>query len=162
VRTLTLVSTPVYINERMKNTYSLGHGSRAEAFKTLGREAWLEATNRSTRFPPDTDAGLLAWYTSEFAKNRADAQLAMANLANTANVSDYLTRLRVPVLGLYPTDGPITGGEQERLLRERVGNLSIIHLPSSYHKIQLTFPAACATHLLHFVSQHDGLTCSES
>ena len=38
----------------------------------------------------------------------------------------------------------------------------LVHMPSSFHKIQLMFPAACANHLLHFIAQHDGIACRES
>jgi 3-oxoadipate enol-lactonase len=162
MRTLTLVSTPVYMSNEVKKTYAVGHGSRIEAFKTLGRDAWIDATNRSTRFPPDADPGLLSWYKQEFAKNRAEVQLAMADIVSSATVAEFLPRLQLPVLGLYPTSGPITGAEQEQLLVERIENLELVHLPSSFHKIQLTHPAACAGHLLRFISNHDGRPCTES
>jgi len=161
VRTLTLVSTPVYMSDKVKETYAVGHGSRIDAFKTMGRDAWLDATNSSTRFPPGTDPGLLTWYKEEFAKNRADVQLAMAGIVSTANVAEFLTDLTLPVLGLYPTDGPITGGQQEQLLVERVKNLELVHLPSAFHKIQLTHPATCAGNLLRFISRHDDRPCRE-
>jgi 3-oxoadipate enol-lactonase len=73
VRTLTLVSSPVYIGAATKKTYALGHESEAAAQKAMGMQAWVAATNRTTRFPPETDPGLLAWYEEEFAKNRVSA-----------------------------------------------------------------------------------------
>ena len=78
VRTLTLVSTPVFISDKMKETYSMGHASRVDAMKEMGRDAWLKATNRSTRFPPETDPALLDWYEAEFARSSNDVQLAFA------------------------------------------------------------------------------------
>jgi 3-oxoadipate enol-lactonase len=71
VRTLTLVASPVRINPEVKTTYAAGHASRAEAVNQLGMKGWLENTNRSTRFPPDADPGLVAWYNEEYLKNRA-------------------------------------------------------------------------------------------
>ncbi len=156
VRTLTLVSTPVYIGDRMKLSYA------PNAAEKLDREAWIEATNRSMRFPPDTDPGLLDWYKQEFARNRTDVQAAMAQLVNSANVLPYLDRIQAPVLGLYPTGGPITTPEQEQMLADRIKDLRLVHLPCSYHKVQMVFPAACAQHLLHFVAQHDGVACHEN
>jgi hypothetical protein len=38
----------------------------------------------------------------------------------------------------------------------------MVHLPTSFHKVQLLFPAACANHLLDFISQHDGIVCREN
>ena len=162
VRTLTLVATPVYISDKMKETYSLGHASRVDAMKEMGRDAWLKATNRSTRFPPDADPGLLDWYEAEFAKSDVDVQLAYSRLVNGASAADFLPLVKVPTLGLYPTEGPITSAEQEEMLVKNLRDFSLVHLPMRYHMINHVMPATCATHLLHFIAQHDGVACRES
>lgn len=161
VRTLTLVASPVFISDKMKETYSMGHKSRVDAMKEMGRDAWLKATNRSTRFPPDTDPGLLDWYESEFAKSSADVQLAFSKLVNGANAASFLPRVQAPVLGLYPTDGPITSAEQEQMLVANLRDFRLVHLPTRYHMVHHIAPAACAAHLLHFIAQHDGIACHE-
>jgi 3-oxoadipate enol-lactonase len=162
IRTLTLVSTPVYISDNMKETYSMGHKSRVDAMKKMGREAWLKATNRSTRFPPEIDPALLDWYENEFAKSSYEVQLAMARLVNDANASAYLSRIEAPVLGINPTSGPITSAEQEQMLRENLRNFRLVHLPTRYHMVHLISPATCANHLLHFIAQHEGVPCHEN
>jgi 3-oxoadipate enol-lactonase len=162
VRTLTLVSTPVYISDRMKETYAMGHRSRVDAMKEMGREAWLKATNRSTRFPPDADPALLDWYEAEFARSSTEVQLAYAKLVNGANAASFLPRVKAPVLGLYPTEGPITSAEQERMLVENLRDFSVVHLPTRFHMVHHIAPATCATQLLHFMAQHDGTPCRES
>ena len=162
VRTLTLVSTPVYISSATKQTYALGHKSEADAQRAMGMQAWVAATNRTTRFPPETDPGLLAWYEQEFASNRAEVQMAMSKLLHGVSAASFLPRVEAPVLGLYPTAGPITSAEQEQQLVANIKNLRMVHLPSQFHKVQLLFPAACANQLLHFASQHDGTVCRES
>jgi len=161
VRTLTLVSTPVSLNRKVKVDYALGHASRAEAVAQVGMRAWLEKTNQSTRFPPSADPGLVAWYNEEFLRNRPEVQRAMARLVNEADAVPYLPRIEAPVLGLYPTGGSITDAHQEQALAEGIRNLRVVHLPTSFHKVQLMYPAACAGHLLHFISQHDGIVCRE-
>jgi pimeloyl-ACP methyl ester carboxylesterase len=161
VRTLTLVATPVYISDKMKETYSMGHSSRVDAMKAMGREAWLKATNRSTRFPPDADPGLLGWYEAEFATSSPEVQLAYATLVNGANASGFLPQVKAPVLGLYPTEGPITSAEQERMLLSQLRDFRLVHLPTGYHMVHHIAPAACAAHLLHFCAQHDGVACHE-
>jgi len=162
IRTLTLVSTPVYISDKMKKTYSMGHKSRVDAMKEMGRDAWLKATNRSTRFPPETEPVLLDWYEAEFAKSDNDVQLAMARLVNDANAASFLDKIEAPVLGLYPTSGPITSAEQEQMLIDNLRNFRIVHMATRYHMVHHVAPAACATHLLHFIAQHDGVPCHEN
>ena len=157
VRTLTLVSTPVHIPKERRVTYGMTGVS-----EETDRDAYIEATNRSMRFPADADPGLLDWYKREFQKNRADVQAAMAaGLVNSANMLSYLPRVQAPVLGLYPSEGPITTPEQKQLLRDNLKNLRLVQLPGTFHKVQLMYPAACATHLMHFAAQHDGIAPRE-
>lgn len=155
VRTLTLVATPVYISGKMKQNYALGHASRQEAVQAMGRAAWIRATNRSTRFPPDTDPAFLDWYEQEFAKSNADVQAAMTRLANQVNIVPYLERLKIPVLGLYPTAGPITDADQEQLLKDSLQSFELVHLPTQYHMVHHIFPEVCTQHLLRFLTRHD-------
>lgn len=162
VRTLTLVSTPVSINEHGKVTFADKKPGQDAAAQDSGVDAWLEASNRNMRFPPDADPGLVAWYNAEFKKSRREVQAVMGELANRANVTAYLKGIKAPVLGLYPTAGPLTTPEQEQILIDNIRDLRMVHMPASYHKIQLMFPAACAIHLLHFIAQHDGLPCQEN
>ncbi len=161
VRTLTLVSSPVSINEGTKQTYSLGYASEAEAQRVMGMQAWVAATNRTTRFPAEADPALLEWYEAEFAKNRPEVQGAMGRVLHGASAAPFLGRIEAPVLGLYPSNGPITTPEQLATIRQGIRNLCMIQFPSDFHKIQLMFPATCATHLLHFMSEHDGVPCHE-
>jgi 3-oxoadipate enol-lactonase len=158
VRTLTLVSTPVHIPRERRVTYGMTGVS-----EQTDRDAYIEATNRSMRFPAEADPGLLDWYKREFQKNRADVQGAMAaGLVNSANMLSYLPRVQAPVLGLYPSEGPITTPEQKQMLRDNLKNVRLVQLPGTFHKVQLVYPAACATHLLHFAAQHDGIASHES
>lgn len=55
VRTLTLVSSPVNLNQATQTTYALGHPSGSDAQKAMGMKAWVAATNRTTRFPANAD-----------------------------------------------------------------------------------------------------------
>ena len=162
VRTLTLVSSPVNLNETTKTTYALGHTSEAEAQKAMGMKEWVAATNRTTRFPANADPKLLEWYETEFAKNNPDVQAAMSRALHASSALPYLARIQAPVLGLYPSDGPITSAEQMSMLKDNIRDLQIVRLPSTFHKIQLMFPRACATHLLHFASAHDCTVCHEA
>jgi len=162
IRTLTLVSTPVNLNETTKTTYALGHGSESEAQKAMGMKAWVAATNRTTRFPANASPQLLDWYEEEFARNNPDVQAAMSRVMHATSALPYLSKIQAPVLGLYPSAGPITSPEQQALLQENIRNLTLIHLPSDFHKIQLMYPRTCATHLLHFAAAHDGFACHEA
>src|SRR6186997_391587 len=135
VRTLTLVSTPVNIPSERRVTYGMTSEAREK-----DRDAYIEATNRSMRFPADADPGLLDWYKREFQKNRADVQAAMASgLVNSANMLPYLGRVQAPVLGLYPSEGPITTPEQKQMLRDQLKDVRLVQLKGAFHKVQLMY-----------------------
>lgn len=161
VRTLTLVSTPVFIEQQMKERYALGHGSRIEAMETLGITEWVAATTRVTRLPADEEPGLFKWYVDEFAKGSAEVQVAMSRLVNQANAREFLAQIDRPVLGLYPTGGQITSDAQERLLAEGLANFEIVHLPTGYHMVQLLFPKACTEALIDFCARFDARRVSD-
>lgn len=158
IRTLTLVSTPVFIEEQMKERYALGHGSRVEAMEAMGIREWVAATTRQTRLPADEEPGLFDWYVDEFAKGDPDVQIAMSKLVNAANARDLLPQVKAPVLGLYPDGGQITSRDQEELLRNGLKQIEFVHLPTRYHMVQLLFPKACTEALTAFCNRYDG-TC---
>ena len=156
VRTLTLVSTPVFIEQQMKERYALGHGSRIQAMEQLGIREWVAATTRETRLPADDEPGLFDWYVEAFAKGNSEVQVAMSKLVNQANAEQFLKKIDLPVLGLYPTGGQITSNVQEQLLKDGLKDFEIVHLPTRYHMVHLLFPKACTDALLEFCGRRDG------
>ncbi len=154
VRTLTLVASPVFIEEGMKQRYALGHGSRTDAMEALGIREWVATTTRGTRIPEDEEPDLFEWYVDEFSKGDPVVQVAMSKLVNAANASDFLPMIRAPVLGLYPTSGQITSAAQERLLAEGLSDFELIHLPTPYHMVHLLYPKECTKALLQFCMRH--------
>lgn len=157
VKTLTLVSTPVFIEETMKERYSLGYSSRVEAMEKLGIRKWVLETTKITRLPADENPGLYEWYVDEFSQGDPDLQVRMSSIVNQANVSDILKDVNVPVLGLYPGEGQITSKSQEKLLKDSLADFSMRKLPTDYHMVQLLFPATCCEHLRDFCLGHDNL-----
>ncbi len=154
VQTLTLVSTPVFIEEQMKARYALGHGSRTEAMEKMGIREWVAATTRVTRLPAEAEPGLFNWYVDEFAKGDPAVQVAMSHLVNGANAASFLPLVKQPVLGLYPTAGQITSSAQEALLKEKLPQLEMLHLPTGYHMVQLLYPELCTKALAAFCGSH--------
>ncbi len=152
VRTLTIAATPVYISDKMKASYALKHGSRTDAMRDMGIRKWVDTTNRSTRFPPETADGFFNWYADEFAKGDIEVLLRLVQLVNEANALDWLPQVQCPVLGLYPTGGPITDAEQERLLTAHLKNFRLVHLPTAYHMVHHIVPEACVKELMAFLS----------
>jgi 3-oxoadipate enol-lactonase len=156
VQTLTLVSTPVFIEQQMKERYALGHGSRIKAMEEMGVREWVAKTTSTTRLPAEEEPGLFEWYVDEFSKGDPEVQIAMSKLVNHSNAQSFLKDIEAPVLGLYPTGGQITSNAQEQLLKDNLNNLEILHLPTAYHMVQLLYPKACTNALIEFCARHNG------
>lgn len=157
VRTLTLIAAPVYQNQTSQDVYAAGFPTREQALRTLGTRKWAEAVYGAPDFfPGGTDPGLRDWYVGEIARSDAEVLCGLyGTLLRTASAEALLPEIAMPVLGLYPTSGLLTGSEQEGLLVRGIRNLTMIHLPTSSHAILTLYPAECAEHLLNFITGHD-------
>ena len=161
VRTLSIMASTVKEHTARGTDYLKGQ-SRLEAIEKLGARAWAEASGAGRRFPPDSHPGFLKWFADEMGKSNTQVLLAMnRNVVANFDASAYLPKIQAPMLGIYPTAGPITNEEQIDFLKAQVKNFSIVRLPSKFHSINILQPAACATHVLHFAARHDGIPCHE-
>jgi 3-oxoadipate enol-lactonase len=161
VRTLTMLSSPVFIDKHNLKGVSAGHPTWEQALTEMGPKAWSEAMHKGVLMDRSTNPTLGDWFARDMAESRLDTLVEMATLAQTVNTTPYLSKVLAPVLGLYPTHGTLTSTEQEQLLRDNVSDLTYVRLPSPYHMAQHIAPAACATHVLYFASQFDGTSCHE-
>ena len=156
VRTLSIISSPVYQNEKSQTAYAAGFPTREDALRTLGTKRWAEVIYGAPDFFPEgTDPKLRWWYVNEIGKSDAEVLCGLNGLLRHANVQDCLPRIRAPVLSLYPTAGMLTSSEQELLLAAGIRSLRLIHLPTQSHAVLTLFPAECAEHVLNFVAQND-------
>ena len=161
LRTLSLVAAPLLINTDTQRAFAFGYPSWQDALQAMGSRQWAEAANSATRFPAGTDPGLLAWYADEMGKSRVEVLIRMSRIASTVDATPYLDRIRTPTLGLYPEHAPVTIQSQEQTLKDRIGSLKIVHVPSRHHTIQNLMPATLAHEVLYFAAQHDGVACRE-
>jgi hypothetical protein len=86
---------------------------------------------------------------------------AMSRLLETVDATPFLSRVKVPVLGLYPTQCPTITEEHERSMQELVPDIRLIHFPFRYHMVWMLDPASCAAYMLHFMALRDGLFCHD-
>jgi 3-oxoadipate enol-lactonase len=160
IKTLSVIGSPLYINEWMKAAYAVGQPSWETAIETLGPEGWAKASNNAARFPTDIGERFLDWYSSEIGRSRPEILMAMARLASGIDVRSELEKISAPVLGIYPSGGRIATEDQIQTLNMSVKKLSLVRSRSAYQMVQMLEPAACANQILHFMSSHDGTLCS--
>jgi 3-oxoadipate enol-lactonase len=161
IKSLTLVSAPVFFSENAKRDYACGHESWSHAVRAMGPKAWLEATNSSSRFPPDMPEGFLNWYNQNVAAAGIEMLAGMADFALSGNVTPYLPKITAPTLVLYPTGGVVANNEQRKVLEDNIRDVRFLHLPTRFHMIHYIQPALCARQVLNFASAIDGRVCDE-
>lgn len=161
VRTLNLVSTPLFLDRDFQNRSKFGYSSWEEALRVMGPKGYAAAKNQGDRFSLETDPGLMTWFAEQQGASDVEVLIAMQKLASTIDATDHLARIEAPVLALVPSHGPIVTPEQEATMRERIRDLRIVHLPSRHHNLHLTQHVACAKHVLHFAAQFDGVPTHE-
>lgn len=149
LRSVTIISAPMFLPEGTREGMKFGHASWEEAMRALGPRGWAAAANDSTRFPEGTDPGLIHWYTDEMGKADVEALVAMARVVHTIDARPVLGDLRLPVLGLYPQAGTITG-PQQALIRDAIPGIRFVELATRFHPIPFLQAQECAREWLAF------------
>lgn len=158
IRTLSLVSCTIKDHAARGNDYLKGQ-SRLEAIEKLGVRAWAHASGAGRRFPKDANPEFLNWFADEMGKSNVNVLLAMnSRLVPQLDVSECVSRVRAPILGIFPTEGTITTEEQLEFLNSNAADIKFVRLQANYHSINIIQAEACARHVLDFVSEHDGIS----
>lgn len=161
VKSLSLVSAPVFFSESAKKDYACGYESWSVAVREMGPHAWLKQTNASARFPSDMPQGFLDWYNDNVASAGVNMLAGMADFALSGNVQPFLPKIQAPTLVLYPTGGVVANNEQKKVLEDNIRDIRFVHLPTRFHMIHYIQPALCARQVLNFAALVDSRVCDE-
>jgi len=160
VRTLTTFGSPLVVADWLQKSLALTYPTWIEALQKMGSEAWSKAIAPAPAFPHNIDPGLFEWYTDEMGKSKVEVLIAMAELVPGVDAEPFLGRIQCPVLGVYPNESPAAPDQLETMKRE-IPNFQLLRMGTRFQVAQALAPATCASHLLHFVSTHDGTACRE-
>jgi 3-oxoadipate enol-lactonase len=161
VRSLSLVATPANIGAPARERYSCGYGSWNEAIDRMGSAAWIRACTISTRLPPDSPPGMVDWFCDAVLEAGVDMLKGTGDLLLRSDATAFLSRIKAPVLALYPSGGTIASDAQKATLKAHGRNLRFEDLPTSYHMIQHILPGLCARHVRDFCASVDGRSYNE-
>jgi pimeloyl-ACP methyl ester carboxylesterase len=156
-RSLSVLSTPVYLHRKVQDIFALDDGSWGDAIRRNGIRKWAESTNTVSRFPPWMNPGFLAWYSEELATTDVETLASLTEICASYDQTRFLAGITAPVLGLYTRSRE----EQVDILRQHVKSLRIHHIETEFYLFYQMFPRSCAEMVLHFVGMLDDLPVTE-
>jgi len=152
IRTLNLLSAPVFLLPKLQETFALGEASWGDFLAKHGAKAWAEQTNNISRFPPSMPQGFLDWYSTTLGETDAPTLARFSQLCRQYDQTRFLEDITAPVLGVYSNSRE----EQVELLKKHVKKLSVVHIDTRFFMIFLAHPQLCADAVLHHAATHDG------
>jgi len=157
IRTLTLLSAPVFLHQKVKDIFALSEGSWADAIRARGVKAWAEGTNTVSRFPTWMGQGFLDWYSRELGNTDTETLAKFTEICSAYDQSPFLSRIKAPTLGVYSRSRE----EQVDLLRKHVADVTVLHIDTEYYLLYQIFPRACADAVMHFAAEHEGIVLGD-
>jgi len=157
IRTLSLLSAPVFLHREVQGNFAIGEASWSEALRKHGVRKWAEGTNTISRFPPSMGERFLAWYSEELGKTDVETLACFSDLCRSYDQTGFLPGIAAPTLAIFPS----SRSEQVELLVRHVRSLRVVRLETEYFMIYQIAPRACAEAVLNFAAQHDGFSPTE-
>lgn len=96
VRTLSLVSAPVFLNADFMERSKFGFDSWEEAMRKLGAKGYSLAKNKGDRFSGDTDPCLMQWFAEEQGKSEVEVMIAVQRGVARISAEPWLPTNRSP------------------------------------------------------------------
>lgn len=149
-RSLTLISTPVHVNENSRQTFALGYPTWQEALRTLGMKGWWmrarEATGELTN-----DAAQDDYWSSEFARTPVHVAVAISQAVPGVNIAEFLPEIRVPTLMLTPGASAHTSAEEQAEIGRLIPGAVQRVYPGANHSMYHLLPDMLAVDTVSFI-----------
>lgn len=159
LKTLTLVSAPCYINDSVKQGFTVpGYGPGPEAVMKLGSWGYSNWFWHRNRQPGASIEDILkACFHAEGTAQIPAHMIASIFRMVTAPSFDFtpiLGDIKVPTLLLSPGAAPSAPLEEQVMIRNTIPDCEQVVFEDAPHLITFEQPEECARHLLEFVRRH--------
>lgn len=147
---LTLISTPVRVNENSRSIFAVGYPTWQDALRELGMKRWWmkarEATGELTGDPAKDD-----YFASEFARTPVHVAVAISRAVPGVTIRDYLPRISVPVLMLSPESSAHSSADEQAEIARLIPGVRQITYPGANHSMYHLIPDVLAWDTLQFI-----------
>lgn len=154
IRSLTLISTPLVVDDVILSTHRLDSTSWSAAVEELGLRAWWPKTRRKMRTegqPTDDAAARDAWMTAEVCRASDATGVALAKIIETVDLREHAPRIRQPTLLLVPEGSRYANRPEQRGLYSDIANCTMRVIPDGRHEMYVEQARVLAPIVAEFV-----------
>lgn len=157
VASLSLVSTPLWIDPMVGTTQGLGDGSWSDAIRRHGmREWWGLSRARMRRDPGGADPVRDAWMADQVATVPVTTAVALVRIIESADVRGHAGHVRAPVTVLVPEGSKYANRDSQRGYYDAFPRYTIATVPGANHEMYLENCDDVAPRIAAFVAEVDG------
>ena len=149
-QSLTLISTPVRVNENSRATFAVGYPSWQEALRSVGMKGWWmrarEATGELTGNPAIDD-----YWSIEFARTPVHVAVAISEAVPGVSLADLLPQITVPTLILTPGGSAHTSRDEQAEIARLIPSAQQRVYEGANHSMYHLLPDLLAQDTLSFI-----------
>lgn len=157
IASLSLVSTPLWIDPMVGTTQALGESSWSEAIRHHGmRDWWSASRKRMRRGESPVDQARDAWMTDQVADVPVATAVALVEIIESADVRDHAREVAVPVTVLVPEGSKYANRDSQLGYYDAFARHTVATVAGANHEMYLENCDEVAPVVAAFVAEVDG------
>lgn len=164
VASLSLVSTPLWIDPMVSTMQGLDQPSWGDAIRTYGMHDWWIASRRRMRETgaepstdgPDEQTASATWMTGQVSQVSVPTAIALLQIIESADVRDAARAVRAPVTVLVPEGSKYANRSSQLGYYDAFADYSVKTVPDANHEMYLENCDVVAPLVAEFIDGVDG------
>jgi 3-oxoadipate enol-lactonase len=157
IASLSLVSTPLWVDPMVGTTQRLGEASWSDAIRRYGmHDWWLASRTRMRRGDTQVERPSDAWMADQVRDVAVDTAVALVRIIESADVRPFARQVRVPVTVLVPEGSKYANRASQLGYYDAFATHTVRTVAGANHEMYLENCDAVAPLVADFVAEVDG------
>ncbi|HEX5406586.1 MAG TPA: alpha/beta fold hydrolase, partial [Pseudonocardiaceae bacterium] len=156
VASLSLVSTPLWVDPMVGTTQALGEASWSDAIRRYGMHDWWLASRTRMRHTSGTERPSDAWMAEQVRDVAVDTAVALVAIIESADVRALAAEVRVPVTVLVPEGSKYANRASQRGYYDAFPTHTVRTVAGANHEMYLENVDVVAPMVAGFMDEVDG------
>jgi pimeloyl-ACP methyl ester carboxylesterase len=152
LKSLTLVSAPTSIPQRVQKMFALGYEDWPTALGKLGSGGWARKLMESGGGLTGGNPAHTQWVIDQWASIPTHVLQGLCRAVPSVDVAPLLSQVKVPTLVLAPANSAFEPLKGQVAIRDAIPGASIAVINGKGHEIYVDQAEACATAVLKFIT----------